>query len=225
MCGTITSPGGTWRTCSTRRTRSRWGGAPTRCPGPSATTSPAGHRSCATARSPSSPRSIAQMNTGRGPDLLGVCEVENRFVLDRLVDGRATQLLPVPRSYAVVHADTDDARGIDVAFIYDDTLFEVPRRRGVGVLPRGDAPQRHPRDRPGQLRPPRRRPGPGRCSATTGPPAAAASSSRPATAPSPARPSATSTSGSSRSTARTPRCSRWATSTTSRSTPPWSATR
>ena len=50
-----------------------------------------------------------------------------------------------------MHADTDDARGIDVAFLYDDTLFDVPRRRGVGVLPCGDAPQRHPRDRPGQL--------------------------------------------------------------------------
>jgi hypothetical protein len=26
----------------------------------------------------------------------------------------------------VVHADADDARGIDVAFIYDETLFQVP---------------------------------------------------------------------------------------------------
>jgi hypothetical protein len=26
----------------------------------------------------------------------------------------------------VVHADTGDARGIDIAFIYDDTLFQVP---------------------------------------------------------------------------------------------------
>jgi hypothetical protein len=26
----------------------------------------------------------------------------------------------------VVHADTGDACGIDVAFIYDDTLFRVP---------------------------------------------------------------------------------------------------
>ena len=28
---------------------------------------------------------IAQVNGGAGPDLLGVCEVENRFVLDLLV--------------------------------------------------------------------------------------------------------------------------------------------
>lgn len=68
---------------------------------------------------------IAAMNDGAGPDLLGVAEVENRFVIDELVNAVNTKL-PAARSYAVVHADTDDARGIDVAFIYDDTLFEVP---------------------------------------------------------------------------------------------------
>jgi predicted extracellular nuclease len=68
---------------------------------------------------------IAGMNNGNGPDLLGVCEVENRFVVDRLVD-TVNATLPAPRNYEVVHADTDDARGIDVAFIYDQTLFQVP---------------------------------------------------------------------------------------------------
>ena len=68
---------------------------------------------------------IAAMNTGQGPDLLGVCEVESRFVVDRLVD-TVNATLPAPRNYAVVHADTGDARGIDVAFIYDETLFQVP---------------------------------------------------------------------------------------------------
>lgn len=67
---------------------------------------------------------IAQMNSGSGPDLLGVCEVENRFVVDLLVTELERLLLG--RSYGVAHADTDDARGIDVAFIYDDALFEAP---------------------------------------------------------------------------------------------------
>jgi predicted extracellular nuclease len=67
---------------------------------------------------------IAQMNGGAGPDLLGVCEVENRPVLDLLVAAIKT---PLPgRDYAIVHADTDDARGIDVAFLYDPTLLFVP---------------------------------------------------------------------------------------------------
>jgi predicted extracellular nuclease len=68
---------------------------------------------------------IAQMNTGAGPDLLGVCEVENRFVLDELV-AKVNTLLAAPRSYKIVHADTSDFRGIDVAFIYDDTKLKVP---------------------------------------------------------------------------------------------------
>ncbi len=67
---------------------------------------------------------IAQMNAGAGPDLLGVCEIENRFVLDLLAAAVAA-LLPA-RHYRVVHADTDDARGIDVAFLYDPTKFSVP---------------------------------------------------------------------------------------------------
>lgn len=67
---------------------------------------------------------IAQVNGGDGPDLLGVCEVENRFVLDLLVDVLADRL--PGRSYGVVHADTADARGIDVALLHDIELFEVP---------------------------------------------------------------------------------------------------
>jgi predicted extracellular nuclease len=67
---------------------------------------------------------IGQMNGGAGPDMLGVCEVENRNVLDLLVAAVNT---PLPnRNYEIVHADTSDARGIDVAFIYDDDLFDAP---------------------------------------------------------------------------------------------------
>lgn len=67
---------------------------------------------------------IAQMNNGAGPDLLGLCEVENRFVLELLVSALAG---PLPgRKYKIVHADTKDARGIDVAFIYDKDLLKAP---------------------------------------------------------------------------------------------------
>jgi predicted extracellular nuclease len=68
---------------------------------------------------------IAQMNGGTGPDILGVCEVENRYVLDRLVTQLATHL--PTRTYKIVHADTKDARGIDVAFLYDPTYFTAPK--------------------------------------------------------------------------------------------------
>ena len=62
---------------------------------------------------------VASVNGGRGPDLLGVCEVENKFVLDGLC--RAVSALG--RNYQVVHADTQDQRGIDEAFIFDPARF------------------------------------------------------------------------------------------------------
>ncbi len=62
---------------------------------------------------------IRQMNEGAGPDILGVCEVENEAVLDLLV----TELAGLGRPYQIAHADTKDQRGIDVAFIYDSSKF------------------------------------------------------------------------------------------------------
>ncbi len=62
---------------------------------------------------------IAQLGDGNGPDMLGVCEVENRHVLTLLVHA----LAPLGRNYTIEHADTADKRGIDVAFIYDGDLF------------------------------------------------------------------------------------------------------
>lgn len=64
---------------------------------------------------------IRQVNDGRGPDLFGVCEVENRYVLDLLVQA----LAPLGRNYAVSHHDMSDNRGIDVGFIYDPALFSA----------------------------------------------------------------------------------------------------
>ena len=62
---------------------------------------------------------INRMNGGRGPDILGLGEVENRHVLDQLVT-RLTN-----RRYAVIHADTSDSRGIDVAFLYDAARYRT----------------------------------------------------------------------------------------------------
>ncbi|MBS1789049.1 MAG: endonuclease/exonuclease/phosphatase [Acidobacteria bacterium] len=62
---------------------------------------------------------IRQINNGRGPDLMGVCEVENAFVMQLLKDS----LAPLGRNYAVVHHDMSDHRGIDIAFIYDADLL------------------------------------------------------------------------------------------------------
>lgn len=64
---------------------------------------------------------IRSLNQGLGPDILGVCEVENRRVLVQLAEA-----ISLPgREYQVVHADTNDHRGIDVAFLYDSTRVQA----------------------------------------------------------------------------------------------------
>ncbi len=62
---------------------------------------------------------ISQMNGGKGPEILGVCEVENKYVMDLLIDA----LDPLGRNYVVEHHDMKDGHGIDVGFIYDADLF------------------------------------------------------------------------------------------------------
>ena len=63
---------------------------------------------------------IKQMNLGQGPDLMGVCEVENKNVLQKLVNG----LSSLSRNYQIIHHDCNDKRGIDVAFIYDANKYK-----------------------------------------------------------------------------------------------------
>lgn len=64
---------------------------------------------------------ILQMNEGTGPDLFGLCEIENAYVLQLLT----AALAPTGRNYAVAHVDMSDQRGIDVAFIYDSDRFST----------------------------------------------------------------------------------------------------
>ena len=62
---------------------------------------------------------IKKMNNNTGPDILGLCEVENRIVLEKL----KLALRPLGKNYDIVHHDMSDQRGIDVAFIYDRDKF------------------------------------------------------------------------------------------------------
>lgn len=72
-------------------------------------------------------RLIRSLNEGKGPDVLGVCEAENRRVLE-LLTGRILQ--DGGRSYDIIHAEMDDRRGIDLAFLYDASRA-VPEKNGV----------------------------------------------------------------------------------------------
>ena len=63
------------------------------------------------------------------PDVVGLAEVENKFVLRELCQG--TPLAQVP--YRYVHYDSPDRRGIDCAFIYRADRFTVTVSHPVSV--------------------------------------------------------------------------------------------
>ena len=67
---------------------------------------------------------IAQLGkekSSQPPALVGVVEVENESVLRDLVQSRSLSSHP----YGIVHYDSPDERGIDVAFLYNKELFEI----------------------------------------------------------------------------------------------------
>lgn len=57
--------------------------------------------------------------TNNSPAILGVCEVENKEVLEDLVNDSTL----LKKNYAIVHYDSPDIRGIDVALLYQKSLF------------------------------------------------------------------------------------------------------
>ncbi len=62
---------------------------------------------------------ISSMNEGNAPDVLGLCEVENKQVVDDLVAAKTL----AKYNYQVVHRESKDWRGIDVALIYKEGVF------------------------------------------------------------------------------------------------------
>ena len=55
---------------------------------------------------------------------MAVCEIENKFVMDRLAVNLSARL--PNRTYDVMHSDAIDERSIDVALLYDPSLFDAP---------------------------------------------------------------------------------------------------
>ena len=63
---------------------------------------------------------INSMDEGKGPDLLGVEEVEHKSLLDTL----SKKYLRV-KNYKIAYEESPDERGIDVGLIYNSDLFEI----------------------------------------------------------------------------------------------------
>lgn len=64
---------------------------------------------------------IGAKKTKQPPVLLGLAEVENRTVLEQLID----QTILSEIDYGIIHFDSPDRRGIDVALLYDRNLFKL----------------------------------------------------------------------------------------------------
>lgn len=64
---------------------------------------------------------ISKLGDADGPELLGLAEVENKNVLQDLV--RTSELKSY--GYSIIHYDSPDERGIDVALLYKNSAFRV----------------------------------------------------------------------------------------------------
>ncbi|MDR1681408.1 MAG: hypothetical protein LBS12_06475 [Prevotellaceae bacterium] len=64
---------------------------------------------------------IIAAGSGEFPILVGVCEIENREVLRLLVEKTSLSRI----GYGILHRDSPDPRGIDVALLYRSDGFEV----------------------------------------------------------------------------------------------------
>ena len=62
---------------------------------------------------------IGQDVTSTSPDIIGLCEVEKRAVLDDLIQHPNLNT----KDYGVIHIDSPDERGIDVALLYKKSSF------------------------------------------------------------------------------------------------------
>lgn len=78
---------------------------------------------------------IAQLGDADGPEWLGLCEVENAAVVNDLL---SHQLLKKQR-YQLVHFDSPDERGIDVAFAYKKGHLKQVKAKAVDITDPSDS--------------------------------------------------------------------------------------
>jgi len=69
-----------------------------------------------------------------GAVVMGLCEMENRGVLDDLVDAAAIK----KRGYQIIHYDSPDQRGIDVALLYRPEVFNVENTSSHSLIIRDE---------------------------------------------------------------------------------------
>ena len=77
---------------------------------------------------------ISQIGSKNGPDIIGLCEMENRQVLqDLLAEPELRDL-----GYEIVHFDSPDKRGIDCALFYRSKYYQLLDARPHPVRLKGE---------------------------------------------------------------------------------------
>ena len=87
-------------------------------------------------------RVVSEMGTELTPDglaILGICEIENRKVLEDFVKQPAV----AGRNYQIIHYDSPDERGIDVALIYQPKYFKVTKSTPLPLIIYNDDGERN----------------------------------------------------------------------------------
>lgn len=70
---------------------------------------------------------IGFRQSGKAPILLGLAEVENLSVIEDLIASKHLK----NKDYGIIHFDSPDERGIDVALIYQKKFFKVTSKEAV----------------------------------------------------------------------------------------------
>ncbi|MEI7896447.1 MAG: endonuclease/exonuclease/phosphatase family protein [bacterium] len=63
------------------------------------------------------------------PAIVGMCEVENRYVLNKLIYETPLK----PWKYRFIHHESPDMRGVDVAMLYRPELFKILASKSVSI--------------------------------------------------------------------------------------------
>jgi endonuclease/exonuclease/phosphatase family metal-dependent hydrolase len=72
---------------------------------------------------------IHELGNGTGPDLLGLCEVENKEVLNNLIGQEGL----LKEDYKIIQFNSRDRRGVDVALLYKASVFKPFASRPYSV--------------------------------------------------------------------------------------------
>ena len=80
---------------------------------------------------------ISNVSDDELPDLVGVCEIENRKVLEDLISQK-----PLEGQYKIIHEESKDVRGIDLGLLYKPAEFKPIDHKKIDIYYKEGRPAR-----------------------------------------------------------------------------------